>query len=119
MMPHHECCSFREFWRGLKSFPEWSSSFGEWSSSFDEFCRGLERFGEVWGVGGRGIENALGHFLSENNIWRGLESFGEVRGGLETGKVVLGRFRDVWGVEVLREVSRGLERFGEVWRVGK
>ena len=83
VMPHHECWSFREFWRGLKSFPEWSSSFGEWSSSFDEFCRGLERFGEVWGVGGGGIEKALVYFLSENNVWRGLER----------------RFAEVWRVE--------------------
>ena len=64
MMLEHEFWSFREFWRGLKSFPEWSSSFGEWLSSFDEFWRGLERFGEVWGVGGRGIEKALMYFLS-------------------------------------------------------
>ena len=46
VMLDHEFWSFREFWRGLKSFPEWSSSFGEWLSSFDEFWRGLGRFGE-------------------------------------------------------------------------
>ena len=63
-------------------------------------------------MGGRGIEKALGYFLSENNVWRGLERFGEVWGGLETGKVVLGRVGDVWGVEVWR----GSGRFGEVWR---
>ena len=68
----------------------------------------MQRFGEVWGVGGRGIEKALRGFLSENNVWRGLERFEEVWRGL-------GRFGEVSKIEVWR----GLERFGEVWRVGK
>ena len=110
MMLDHEFWSFREFWRGLKSFPEWSSSFGEWLSSFDEFCRGLERFGEWEAEGSKRrwrifcretrfgeVWRGLGRF---GEVWRGLENrglerFGEVCGGLESGKVVFGTGRVV------------------------
>ena len=54
MMVDHEFWSFREFWRGLKSFPEWSSSFGEWLTSFEEFLR----------VGGRRRGEGVVYFFS-------------------------------------------------------
>ena len=64
-------------------------------------------------------EKALMDFLSQNNVWRGLKRFGEVWGGLESGKVVLGRFGE-WKSSFVEwrfgEVWRGLGRFGEVWR---
>ena len=61
VMLDHEFWSFREFWRGLKSFPEWSSSFGEWLTSFGEW---LTSFEEFLRVGGRRRGEGVVYFFS-------------------------------------------------------
>ena len=81
MLFFHAVRSFREFWRVLESFPEWSSSFGEWLTSFWEFLRVFRSFGDVWRVGGRGGGGWGDTFLCREER---LESFGEFWGVLES-----------------------------------